>query len=43
VPSLYRRVLVPVSVEGAHELAWVYTVEAAGIRGRRIVSGSWPE
>ena len=39
--SLYRRVLVPASVSGARELAWVYTVEAAGIKGRRIMSGSW--
>ncbi len=42
-PSLYRRVLVPASVNGGHELAWVYTVEATGIKGRRLVSGRWPE
>ena len=41
--SLYRRVLVPVIVEGACELAWVYTVEETGIKRRRIVSGCWPE
>ncbi len=40
---LYRRVLVPVIVEGARELAWVYTVETTGIKRRRIVSGCWPE
>ena len=37
--SLYRRVLVPATVEGARELAWVYTVEATRIKRRRIVSG----
>ena len=41
--SLYRRVLVPVTVEGACELAWVYTVAATGIKRRRIVPGCWPE
>ena len=41
--SLYRRVLVPVTVNDAHELAWVYTVETIGIKRRRIVFGSWPE
>ena len=41
--SLYRRVLVPASANGARELAWVYAVEATGIKGRRIVPGSWPE
>ena len=41
--SLYRRVLVPVTVDGAPELAWVYTVETTGIKQRRIVSGCWPE
>ena len=41
--SLYRRVLVPAIVKGASELAWVYTVEATGIKGRRIESGSWPQ
>ena len=41
--SLYRRVLVPVTVDGACELAWVYTVETTGIKRRRIVSGRWPE
>ena len=42
-PSLYRRVLVPVTVNDARELAWVYTVEAIRIKRRRIVSGCWPE
>ena len=41
--SLYRRVLVPATVDGARELAWVYTVEATRIKRRRIVSGRWPE
>ncbi len=41
--SLYRRVLVPVAVNAAQELAWVYTVEATGIKRRRIVSGCWSE
>ncbi len=41
--SLYRRVLVPVTVDGACELAWVYTVETTRIKRRRIVSGRWPE
>ena len=41
--SLYRRVLIPASVNGARELAWVYAVETAGIKLRRIVSGCWPE
>ena len=41
--SLYRRVLVPATVRGACEFAWVYTVEMAGIKRRRIVSGCWPE
>ena len=41
--SLYRRLLVPVTVNGARELAWVYTVEAIRIKWRRIVSGCWPE
>ncbi len=41
--SLYRRVLVPVTVNGTRELAWVYTVETTGIKRRRIVSGCWPE
>ena len=40
---LYRRVLVPAAVNGARELAWVYTVGATGIKQRRIVSGCWPE
>ena len=42
-PSLYRRVLIPASVNGARELAWVYTVETTRIKRRRIVSGCWPE
>ena len=37
--SLYRRVLVTASVNGARELAWVYTVETTGIKQRRIASG----
>ena len=41
--SLYRRVLVPATVNGARELAWVYTVEATGIKWGRIVSGCWPD
>ena len=41
--SLYLRVLVPATVNGACELAWVYTVETTGIKRRRIVSGCWPE
>ena len=41
--SLYRRVLVPATVNGAREPAWVYTVEATGIKQRRIASGRWPE
>ena len=40
--SLYRRALVPATVGGACELAWVYTVETTGIKRRRIVSGRWP-
>ncbi len=41
--SLYRRVLVPVTVNSTRELAWVYTVETTGIKRHRIVSGRWPE
>ncbi len=41
--SLYRRVLILATVDGARELAWVYTVEKTGIKRRRIVSGRWPE
>ena len=33
----------PPTVNGARELAWVYTVEETGIKGRRIVCGCWPE
>lgn len=40
---LYRRVLVPASVEGIRQLAWVYVVENLGIGRHRIVSGRWPE
>ena len=40
---LYRRVLVPATVEGANQLAWVYVVENPGISRRRIASGRWPE
>ena len=42
-PSLYRRVLIPATVNGTRELAWVYTVETTRIKRRRIVSGRWPE
>lgn len=42
-PSLYRRVLVPVTVSGRFELAWAYTLEALEIKHRRILSGRWPE
>ena len=41
--SLYRRVLVRAMVNDAYELAWVYTVEMARKKRRRIVSGRWPE
>ena len=41
--SPYRRVLIPATVNGARELAWVYTVETTRIKRRRIVSGRWPE
>ena len=41
--SLYRRVLVPATINGIRELAWVYTVEATRIKRRRIVSGRWPK
>ena len=41
--GLYRRVLVPATVNSARELAWVYTVEATRIKRRRILSGCWPE
>ena len=40
---LYRRVLIPATVEGARQLAWVYVVENLGISRRRIASGRWPE
>ncbi len=40
---LYRRVLVPASVEGVRQLAWVYVVENLGIGRHRIASGRWPE
>lgn len=42
-PSLYRRVLVPATVGGIRELAWVYTLESTDIKHRRIRSGRWPE
>ena len=42
-PSLYRRVLVPFTVGESLEMAWLYTVAVAGIKRRRIVSGSWPD
>ena len=41
--SLYRCVLVPATINGIRELAWVYTVEATRIKRRRIVSGRWPK
>lgn len=41
--SVYRRVLVHVTLKGVTALAWLYTIEASGIHGRRIVSGRWPE
>ncbi|MDE2665184.1 MAG: gamma-glutamylcyclotransferase [Acidobacteriota bacterium] len=41
--SLYRRVLVPATVEGARQPAWVYAVEDLGTSRRRITSGRWPE
>ena len=41
--SLYRRVLVPAVVGSVRDLAWVYTLEAMGIKHRRIPSGLWPE
>ena len=41
--SLYRRVQVRATVDGARQLAWVYTVENLGIGRRRIESGRWPE
>ena len=41
--SLYRRVLVLATVNGAREFAWVYTVETTRIKRRRIVSGRWPD
>lgn len=40
--SLYRRVLVPATVEGARHLAWVYAVENLDTSRRRITSGRWP-
>ena len=42
-PCLYRRVLVPVTVGESLEMACLYIVAAAGIKRRRIVSGSWPD
>ncbi len=41
--SLYRRVLAPVAVSGASEIAWVYTDETTRIKQRRLLSGCWPE
>lgn len=41
--SLYRRVLVPAAVNGACEIAWAYTLATARDKGRRLVSGCWPE
>ncbi len=40
---LYRRVLIPATVNGARKLGWVYTVEMTDIKRRRIVCGCWPE
>jgi len=41
--SLFRRGLVPATVEGANQLAWVYTVENLGISRHRIASSRWSE
>ena len=41
--SLYRRVLIQAAVNGDRELAWIYTIEALGVKRRRIVSGRWLE
>lgn len=41
--SLYRRVLVPASVDGLRQPAWVYAVENLDIGRRWIASGRWPE
>ena len=41
--SLYRRVLAPAVVGSVRELAWIYVLEAMGIKHRRIPSGLWPE
>lgn len=40
--SLFRRVLVPASVDGVHQPAWIYVVENLEIGRRRIASGRWP-
>ena len=40
---LYRRVLVPASVDGSCQLAWVYVIESLGISRHRIASGRWPK
>ncbi len=40
---LYRRVLVPASVEGVRQPVWVYVVENPGVSRHRIASGRWPE
>ena len=42
-PSLYLRVLVPVAVAGACEIAWTYVVADACTTQRRLQSGRWPE
>ena len=42
-PSLYLRVLVPVAVDGACEIAWTYVVADACTGQRRLHSGRWPE
>ena len=42
-PSLYLRVLVPVAVDGACEIAWTYVVADACTTQRRLHSGRWPE
>lgn len=42
-PSLYLRVLVPVAVDRACEVAWTYVVADACTGQRRLQSGRWPE
>ena len=40
--SLYRLVLMQATVDGACEIAWIYTVGTLSIQQCRIVSGCWP-